>query len=423
MTKKKILLPSATLLVAGAVVVAVVLLQEREEGDAIRVSGTIEATEVALGFPLPGVVETRAVSAGDRVEAGDVVARLDDEELRHEVALRRAALALLEAGARAQEVAKAEAAVKAVEARLSEALAGARPQEVARARAGVRAAKAQLKALEAGSRPQEIATAEAAVEAAEAEVDRRDADLRRMQELHEAEAATARSLEAARTARTAAKARLTEAEKRLSLVREGPREEAVEQARAALEETEQALALVKEGPRQERIEALEAEREQARQALALVKAGPRQERIDQARALLKLAETKRKRARLASPVSGLVLAEGAEEGEFVSPGTPVVTVGDLGNVWLRAYLEETDLGRVKPGMRVEITTDTYPGKVYQGRVTFIASEAEFTPKNVQTRKERVKLVYRIKVAVENPAMELKPGMPADGRILTGDREP
>ena len=104
---------------------------------------------------------------------------------------------------------------------------------------------------------------------------------------------------------------------------------------------------------------------------------------------------------------------------YAAPGTPVVTVGDLVNLWLRAYISETDLGRVKVGQRVWVTTDTYPGKRYDGRVSFIASQAEFTPKNVQTEKERVKLVYRIKIDIQNPNMELKPGMPADAVILTG----
>ncbi|HEU0264849.1 MAG TPA: efflux RND transporter periplasmic adaptor subunit, partial [Geobacterales bacterium] len=121
-------------------------------------------------------------------------------------------------------------------------------------------------------------------------------------------------------------------------------------------------------------------------------------------------------ATLTSPIAGVVLAKNIEAGEQVSAGTPVVTIGDLNDTWLRAYIAETDLGRVKVGQQATITSDTYPGKVYHGMVTFIAQTAEFTPKNVQTEKERVKLVYRIKISIPNPAMELKPGMPADAVI-------
>jgi len=113
-----------------------------------------------------------------------------------------------------------------------------------------------------------------------------------------------------------------------------------------------------------------------------------------------------------------VLSENIEPGEFVAAGTPVVTVAELAHVWLRAFINETDLGRVKVGQTARITTDTYPGKSYEGRLSFLSSQAEFTPRNVQTAEERVKLVYRVKIDLPNPDMELKPGMPADAEVLT-----
>ncbi|MCL2878380.1 MAG: efflux RND transporter periplasmic adaptor subunit, partial [Acidobacteria bacterium] len=111
-----------------------------------------------------------------------------------------------------------------------------------------------------------------------------------------------------------------------------------------------------------------------------------------------------------------VLVKAAEPGEILSVGTPVVTIGDLDRPWLRAYIRQTDLGKVKLGDKVKITTDSYPGKTYQGHIGFIASEAEFTPKQIQTQEERVKLVYRIKIDVENQEHELKSNMPADAVI-------
>ena len=105
-----------------------------------------------------------------------------------------------------------------------------------------------------------------------------------------------------------------------------------------------------------------------------------------------------------------------EAGEYVVPGTPVVTVGDIQNTWPRAYITEGDLGRVKLGQDVVIRTDSYPGKRYHGKGSFIASEAEFTRRQAQTREERVKLVYRVKVDVPNAGTELKPGMPVDAEI-------
>ena len=100
----------------------------------------------------------------------------------------------------------------------------------------------------------------------------------------------------------------------------------------------------------------------------------------------------------------------------MQPGTPVVTLADLDHVWLRAYVNETDLGKVAWGQPAIVTTDTWPGRHYSGRVSFISSEAEFTPKSVETHAERVALVYRIKIDVDNSQHQLKPGMPADALI-------
>ncbi len=119
---------------------------------------------------------------------------------------------------------------------------------------------------------------------------------------------------------------------------------------------------------------------------------------------------------LRAPSTGVITVRQAELGEVVSPGAPVVTLADLDHIWLRAYIAETDLGRIHWGQDATITTDTYPGKQYRGRISFIASDAEFTPKSVQTYEERVTLVYRIKIDIDNPSHELKPGMPADAHI-------
>jgi HlyD family secretion protein len=101
----------------------------------------------------------------------------------------------------------------------------------------------------------------------------------------------------------------------------------------------------------------------------------------------------------------------------VQIGTPVFTVVDLNNLWVTAYINERDLGRVKLNQKAQVKTDTFPGKAYEGKVSFVSSQAEFTPKFIQTTEERVKLVYRIKVRVDNSSLELKPGMPADAYIL------
>ena len=122
---------------------------------------------------------------------------------------------------------------------------------------------------------------------------------------------------------------------------------------------------------------------------------------------------------LRAPFAGVILTRQTELGEVMQPGTPVVTLADLDHVWLRAYVAETDLGRIRWGQAATVHTDTYPDKAYPGQISFISSEAEFTPKSVETHKERVTLVYRIKIDVANPRHELKPGMPADATIHLG----
>ncbi|MDR3739266.1 MAG: efflux RND transporter periplasmic adaptor subunit [Terracidiphilus sp.] len=153
------------------------------------------------------------------------------------------------------------------------------------------------------------------------------------------------------------------------------------------------------------------------------KEGSRKEDIALAQANLKAADASLGLSRvnlsytiLQAPGEGIVTVRQAELGEVVSPGTPVVTLADLDHIWLRAYVAETDLGRIHWGQDVTVTTDTYPGKKYHGRISFISSNAEFTPKSVQTYKERVTLVYRVKIDLDNPSHELKPGMPADAHI-------
>jgi HlyD family secretion protein len=138
--------------------------------------------------------------------------------------------------------------------------------------------------------------------------------------------------------------------------------------------------------------------------------------IKKLRASLELANTKLGWTDLASPLDGWVLVKSSLPGEVVQAGTPVFTVVNLDNLWVTAYINETDLGRVKLGQKADVQTDSYKGKNYSGWVSFVSSQAEFTPKYIQTSEERVKYVYRIKVRVDNSSLDLKPGMPADAYI-------
>lgn len=244
-------------------------------------------------------------------------------------------------------------------------------QQVAMQRANAATAQAALAELLAGSRKEEIEASKAALDQATADLKRQEPDEARIHDLYKQGILSIRDYEASHASFLAAKAKARQAEQQYALVKMGPRTEDIAQAKARFEQAQQALAL---------------------------------------------AQTQLGYATLTAPTSGVVLSKNVEPNEYVAPGTSVVTLADLTKLWLRAYIEESDLGRVKTGQIVYLTTDSYPGKKYEGRVSFISGEAEFTPKSVQTQKERVKLVYRIKIDVPNPNLELKPGMPADAEI-------
>lgn len=237
------------------------------------------------------------------------------------------------------------------------------------------------------------------------------------------------------------------AEARYRLVVKGSRAQEVDQALAALESTESQFRLQQR--EYDRIAKLfadgivsqtefdrvataltnaQAARDRAAAQLNLLREGFRTEEIEEVRARLRLAEAELAlaelnlaRCQLFAPVAGRVLSKSREPGEMVQPGTPVVTLGDLSRPWVNVYVGERDLGRIRLGMKAYVSVDAFPDEPFPGTVTFISERAEFTPKNIQTPDERVKLVYRVKVEVETRNQALKPGMPAD-TVLQLDQE-
>lgn len=133
-------------------------------------------------------------------------------------------------------------------------------------------------------------------------------------------------------------------------------------------------------------------------------------------AKLKLDEVTLGYTALRAPFAGVISVREAELGQLAGPGVAIFTLADLDHVWLRAYVNEQDIGKVRLNQPVAVTTDTYPGKKYHGHVSFISPDAEFTPKTVETHAERVTLVYRVRIDIDNPTHELLPGMPADANI-------
>jgi HlyD family secretion protein len=139
--------------------------------------------------------------------------------------------------------------------------------------------------------------------------------------------------------------------------------------------------------------------------------------VERAKSALSLARYFSKEYIINSPLNGTVLKKYFEPGELVMPGSILLSLGDLKNVYLKIYIPEYKLGMIKAGQKVKVKTDTYKNKTYYGKITQISQKAEFTPKNIQTEEERVRLVFGVKVSINNDNFELKPGMPADAEII------
>jgi len=323
MSPKRIVPVVVVLAVAGFAVWKLGI-QPRRASDALAASGTVEATDARLGFEGAGRIVELAVREGDRVEAGQLLARLDAVELE---------------ARRAQAAAQADAA------------------------------RARLAELEAGFRREEVAQGRSAAAAAADRVADAERDLERTRTLYEGRAVPREALDKA--------------------------ELAVELAKRQRDQADEQLALLSRGARPEQIAAARAQVAQAEAAVATFDAT--------------LART-----RLEAPFAGLVTVRHREPGEIVAPGAPVVTLMNPDDRWVRIYVPENRLGRVALGQRASIVSDTFPDKRYEGEVAYVSDEAEFTPKNVQTSEERVRLVYAVKVRVTaDPGLELKPGLPAD----------
>lgn len=297
--------------------------------DQVVLAGTVEAREVGLAFRVNGRIESLSTDEGRSVARGQTVAQLDAAPYR---------------------------------------------LAVERAEAEMRAAKAALEVLQAGSRAQEIRAAEASLAAARAELAYARSELERIQTLVKRNLASQEQLDQVQLRVRSAQAGVTRARQELALLQEGPRQEEIRRAQAQFDASRAALAT-------------------ARQQLDFTT--------------------------LDSPVNAIVSVRMAEAGEVVAAGQPVFRVTELDQPWVRAYLSETNLARVRLGQPARVAVDGVD-RVFEGTLSFISPEAEFTPKTVETRELRTGLVYRIKIQLENPEGVLKLGMPADVVLPVAD---
>ena len=386
--KKRIVIIVIVLALAGAGVYAFRGMN-RQPDNRITISGNIELTEVNIAFKTSGRLIERNADEGDAVKRGMVIARLDRDQLLAQKEMQQAGLESAQS-----QLAQAESALAWEKATLA--------ADIQQRTADLASSEARLAELKNGSRPQEKLDAKAAVDAADSEAQRSKADWDRAQPLFRDDDISKAQYDQYRMRWESAAAALRSAREKQALVDAGPRAEVIQAQQGQLEHARGALKMA---------EANSIEMKRREQELTT-----RRAEVERARASLEMIDTQLADTIAVCPLDGVVLVKAAEVGEILAPGTSVLTVGDMAHPWLRGYINETDKPRVKIGAKARVTTDS-PDKVYWGRVGFIADEAEFTPKQIQTQQERVKLVYRIKIDLDNPKGELKANLPADAEIV------
>jgi len=357
-------------------------VQQRE----LYYSGTIEAKHAELGFQVSGRIRDVLADEGQLAEKDQALAVLDQSEYqaRHE-----------------QAKAHLESFIKNLQ-RLEvflEVYKKTLPDEVARAEAGVKVLLSQLQELEAGYREQDIERARLAFSTSRDIMEEAGKNKVRYDKLFKKKIVSEKEWDAIKLKYETASKEFEKAKEALEMLKEGVREETIQTARARLAEGK---AILKQaGSNLKKIDAAEKEVEAARA------------QVQAARSAVDLAKIHLKYTLLRAPFKGIITSRNIEPGEVVLPGREVMTLSDLSTVELKIFVGETEIGKVKPGQRVEVRVDSFPDKVYRGKVSFISPEGEFTPKIIQTHQERVKLVYLVKVSIPNPDLELKSGMPAD----------
>jgi HlyD family secretion protein len=364
----------------------------RNGGDVISASGRIEVTEVNVSSKVTGRILTLNVDEGSDVKHEQLMATLEGDELQAQLRQVRAALQSGEAKlAQARivlrvepitvksQIRQAEEALRAAGERLSLLQTGPRTQEIEEARANLRQTQARLEIARLTRDRYRALLIDGAI--SKQEVDRTDTDY--------------------------------------------------DAAEAAVRATKERLGMLEEGSRLEDVRAARAERDRAAAALDAARASEatirvREQEVRVAEAAVREAqanvnrlETQVAELQVFAPLDATVLTKAMEAGEVVAAGKPVVLLGDLDHPWIKVYVPETSLGKIKLGTAARVFVDSFPQQPFQGTVSWISDQAEFTPKNVQTAEERVNLVYAVKVTIQNAQRKLKAGMPADAELLIG----
>jgi len=371
MKRRRILIVSA---VAVAALLALGISMYLTHSRATQFYGTIETREIQIGSRVGGRVTSVPVEEGQLVKAGQVLVRFECDEL---TAQRQQAAA---------QVAEAQAS-------LDRLVRGNRPEEIAEAAATAAAQKAAMEAAIHGPRPQELAQAQADFSAAQADSANAKAYYGRMAQLAAKDIISRQQFDDARDRRDAAAQKAESARQRLALLQAGTRAEDIRTAKAHYAQSQASADLARRGARREDIDAARSRLAQAQQGVAQLDARLRE-------------------AVLVAPSDALVEVVSVRPGDLVPAGRIVLNLLEPSQLWVKIYIPETSLGRVRIGQSAQVCVDSFAGRTFTGTIQQIASQAEYLPRNVQTRGDREHQVFGAKIYVDNSKGVLKSGMTA-----------
>lgn len=350
----------------------------QEDPSRLTISGRIEVDDVHIGSKVGGRVAQVNFEEGDSVETGAVVVSIEDDEL-------------------SAQLNQAQANAAEARAKLDLLLAGSREEDIRKAEAVTAARSADLTLRQKGFREEEIREADAQVHSAKSDLDFASAEYQRAVALFKNKAINEQEYDGKISAFETAKAMMEIALQRQRLYHTGSRPEEIEAARALLAEAQSELDRLRNGPRPEEIAAQEAAVLAAEANIARLKS--------------QLDET-----RIRSPSDAVIQSLDLEQGDLVQAGQAFSILNLKNRPWVRCYIPENRLGMAEIGREVTVTVDSYPGEAFPGKVMRISSEAEFTPRNVQTTEKRSELVFEMKVGILEKGEKLRAGMYADVHI-------
>jgi len=384
--------------------------------DTISATGSLAPhTEVAPAFTSGGLVAEVLVEEGQQIEAGQPLVRLNTDDLELQVAQTEASLAQVQAGARAEDIAAAEASLRSAQANYDKVAAGSRPEDIAVSEASLRGAQANYDRLVAGLRPEEVAMAQADLAKAEAAVRRAQADYDKVAG-HPRAASMPQALALEQATQDYEKAL---ASYQLQLNGATPEELAASQAQ--VDQAAAQLEKLQNSPTTEELAVAQAQLDQAAAQLEKLQNGPTTKELATAQVQVDQARLRLEQATLTAPIDGTVTALGVQPGEMASPGQVIVVLSDLAVLEVEVNLDETDVVQVAVGQEARISLDAFPGVEMAGEVTYVAPVAE-TLSGVVLYPVTVQLTQGAPSTDSGQALPVRAGMTADVEIVIASQE-